>query len=501
MRLPRIVHNWISYVGTAIAALSLILFIFLFALHSIVGTSEVPYAGLIIFVFVPMIFLFGMVLIPIGMLLEWRLWRTKGRRSLPRFPIIDLNNPRDRNATFIFVVGAILLILLVSVSGYKAYNVTDSVAFCGTLCHSVMQPEYTAHQNSPHARVRCVDCHVGPGADWYVKSKMSGLYQVYAVVFNKYPRPIPVPIKNLRPAGETCEQCHWPEQFYGAQQKKLIHFLPDKENTRWDIDMLIKIGGGGPESGLTEGIHWHMNIGNRLEFIATDKEEQQIPWVRIINLKTGESTEFMSTENPLSKKQMATATVKRMDCMNCHNRPTHIFNSPSYSMNLALGTGRIDPTLPTIKQNGVELLSKHYESTTLALKGIEDGLNKFYEENHTGLTNHKADSISDAVIEIQDIYLNNFFPRMKVRWDIYPNNIGHLNFPGCFRCHDGLHKSADGKVITKECTSCHTIISQGTPSTMEYSMEPGGLEFKHPEDIGEMWKETKCSDCHTGGLP
>jgi nitrate/TMAO reductase-like tetraheme cytochrome c subunit len=501
MRLPRILHNWISYVGAAIATLSLILFVFLFALHSIVATSQVPYAGLIIFVFVPMVFVFGMILIPIGMLLEWRLWRTKRIRSLPRFPIIDLNNPHQRNATFIFFVGAILLILLVTVSGYKAYHVTDSVAFCGTLCHSVMQPEYTAYQNSPHARVRCVDCHVGPGADWFVKSKMSGLYQVYAVVFNKYPRPIPVPITSLRPARETCEECHWPEQFFGAQQKKLIHFLPDKENTRWDIDMLVKIGGGSPESGLTEGIHWHMNIANRLEFIATDKEEQQIPWVRITNLTTGESTEYMSTENPLSKEQMASATVQKMDCMNCHNRPTHIFNSPSYSINLALGTGKIDPTLPFIKQNGVELLSKHYDSTKLALKGIEDGVNKFYDENHSELTNHKADSISDAVVEIQDIYLNNFFPRMKVRWDIYPNNIGHLNSPGCFRCHDGVHKSADGKVITRKCTSCHTIISQGKPGNMEYSMEPNGLEFRHPEDIGEMWKEVKCSDCHTGGLP
>jgi hypothetical protein len=501
MRLPRILHNWISYAGAAIAALALILFIFLFAIHSIVATSQVPYAGLIIFVFVPMIFVFGMILIPIGMLFEWHRWRTKGIRSLPRFPIIDLNNPRDRNATFFFVVGSILLIILVTVSGYKAYHVTDSVTFCGTLCHSVMKPEYTAYRNSPHARVRCVDCHVGPGADWFVRSKMSGLYQVYAVTFNKYPRPIPVPIEHLRPAQETCEQCHWPEQFFGAQQKKLIHFLPDKQNTRWDINMLIKIGGGSPESGLTEGIHWHMNIANHVEFIATDKEEQHIPWVRITNLKTGESTEYMSTENPLSKEQMASATVTKMDCMNCHNRPTHIFNSPSYSMNLALGTGKIDSTLPFIKQNGVELLSKHYDSTKAALKGIEDGVNKFYEENHSESTNHSANSISDAVAQIQDIYLNNFFPRMKVRWDIYPNNIGHLNFPGCFRCHDGLHKSAEGKVIPRKCTTCHTIISQGRPGNMEYSLELNGLEFRHPEDIGEMWKQIKCSECHSGELP
>lgn len=502
MRLPRIVHNWVSYVGAAIAALSLILFVFLFALHSIVDTSEVPYAGLIIFVFVPMVLIFGLILIPVGMFFEWRLWRTKHIRSLPRFPIIDLNNPRDRNATFIFLVGSILLIILVTVSGYKAYHVTDSVAFCGTLCHSVMQPEYTAYQNSPHARVRCVDCHVGPGADWFVKSKMSGLYQVYAVLLNKYPRPIPVPIESLRPAQETCEQCHWPEQFFGAQQKRLIHFLPDENNTRWDINLLIKIGGGSPETGLTEGIHWHMNIANRVEYIAADESRQEIPWVRMTNMDTGETTEYMSTENPLSEGEISSADIRKMDCMDCHNRPTHIFRPPSYSMNLALGTGKIDPTLPFIKQTGVELLSANYDSTELALEEIERGVKKFYRDQNSDSTNHKEDSISDAIVEIQDIYQNNFFPDiMKVRWDIYPNNVGHLNFPGCFRCHDGLHKSADGKVITRECTACHTIISQGRPGNTEYSMEPNGLEFRHPEDIGEMWKEIKCSDCHTGGLP
>jgi hypothetical protein len=502
MKLPRIVHNWLSYAGAAIAALSLILFVFLFILHSIVDTAAVPYAGLVIFVLVPMVFIFGLILIPIGMFFEWRLWRNKRIRSLPRFPIIDLNNPHHRNATFIFVVGSILLIILVSLSGYKAYHVTDSVAFCGTLCHSVMQPEYAAYQNSPHARVRCVDCHVGAGADWFVKSKMSGLYQIYAVLLNKYPRPIPVPIESLRPAQETCEQCHWPERFFGAQQKKLIHFLPDENNTRWDINLLIRTGGGSPETGLTEGIHWHMNIANRVDYIATDEKRQDIPWVRLTNAETGEATEYMSTENPLSNEEIASAEIRRMDCMDCHNRPTHIFRSPSYSMNLALGTGKIDPTLPFIKQTGVKLLSENYDSTETALKKIENGVKKFYQDHDTDLTNHKEEEISTAIVEIQNIYKNNFFPDvMKVRWDVYPDNIGHLNFPGCYRCHDGLHKSADGKVITTKCTSCHTIISQGTPENVEYSMEPNGLEFRHPEDIGEMWKDIKCSDCHTGELP
>jgi hypothetical protein len=501
IRLPRFVHNWLTYVGATIAILALVLFVFLFILQTVTGAGQVPYAGLVIFVVVPTIFVFGFVLIPIGMLFEWRRWKRTHTLSIPRFPIIDLNNPNHRNAMFIFLVGSLLLLFLSAFSGYKAYQVTDSVAFCGTVCHSVMAPEYTAYQNSPHARVRCVDCHVGPGADWFVRSKMSGTYQVYAVLFNKYPQPIPVPISNLRPAQETCEQCHWPERFFGAQQKKFVHFLPDKENTRWEIDLLIKTGGGSPESSLTEGIHWHMNIANQIEYISTDTKRQEIPWIRMTNLKTGKVTEYISTEKPLSEKEIASANIRKMDCMDCHNRPTHIFNSPSYAVNLALSTRKIDPTLPFIKQTSVDLLAANYDSTNSALNAIEKGMKKAYQDHNIEFTNNKDGEVSDAIVELQNIYRNNFFPNMKVRWDIYPTNIGHLNFPGCFRCHDGLHKSADGKLITNDCNACHAIIAQGTPQKMVFATEPKGLVFQHPEDIGEAWQEMKCSDCHTGTLP
>jgi len=265
--------------------------------------------------------------------------------------------------------------------------------------------------------------------------------------------------------------------------------------------MLIRTGGGSPESGLTEGIHWHMNIANRVEYIATDTMRQEIPWVRMSNLKTGEVTEYMSTEKPLSEIDIASANIRKMDCMDCHNRPTHIFHSPSSSVNLALGTGKIDSKLPFIKSTSVNLLAANYASTDSALEAIEDGVKKFYQDNYPKLTNDKENAIPRAIVELQNIYRNNFFPEMKVRWDIYPNNIGHLNFPGCYRCHDGLHKSADGKVITNDCNACHTIIGQGKPQKMAFSMEPKGLVFQHPEDIGEVWQEMKCSDCHRGELP
>jgi len=236
-RLPRLLHNRLSYAGTAIAVLALILFVFLFVLHSFTGAAQAPYAGLIIFIFVPAVLILGLVLVPVGMLVEWRRLRRTGVRSIPRFPIVDLNDASQRNAVAMFAVGSMLLLFLSVFGSFQAYEATESVSFCGTLCHAVMAPEFTAYENSPHARVRCVDCHVGPGADWYVKSKLSGSYQVYAVLFDKYPRPIPAPISSLRPAQQTCEQCHWPKQFFGGQQKKMVHFLPDENNTRWEINL------------------------------------------------------------------------------------------------------------------------------------------------------------------------------------------------------------------------------------------------------------------------
>jgi hypothetical protein len=503
MRFPRLVHNRLSYLGVTIATLALVVFGFLVFLHTVTGAAQAPYAGLVIFVFVPAVLLFGLVLIPIGMFFQWRYWKRTGTVSIPRFPVIDLNDPAYRNATAVFVAGSVLILFLTIFGSFEAYESTESVTFCGALCHQVMRPEYTAYQNSPHARVRCVDCHVGPGADWYVKSKLSGLYQVYAVTFNLYPRPIPVPISSLRPAQQTCEQCHWPKQFFGGQQKQLVHFLPDEQNTRWEVNLMIKTGGGSPATGQTEGIHWHMNIANRVQYIASDEKRQHIPWVRIANLKTGTASTFVSTEAPLSEEDVARANIRTMDCMDCHDRPTHIFRSPSYAVNIALETGKIDAALPFIKKNGVELLAQEYDSTDAAMDAIKEGVTKFYQDKYPELLRTRADAISAAVSTLQEIYRQNFFPRMKVRWDVYPDNIGHLMFSGCYRCHDGLHARADGKVITKDCRACHTILAEGKPEqqALEYSAEPGGLAFQHPEDIGGVWQEMKCNECHTGALP
>lgn len=234
-KLPDSVHNWISYFGAALAALAFAVFTFLFIFHTFSQPYQAPYAGLVIFILVPSFIVLGLVLIPVGMTIEWWRWRRTGRHSLPRFPKIDLNEASHRLAVFIFLVGSTVLLFLSTYGGYRAYQYTDSVTFCGQLCHTVMKPEFTTHEDSPHARVKCVECHIGPGASWYVRSKFSGLYQVYATLFNKYPRPIPGAITDLRPARQVCEQCHWPRDMpvdFGAHHCFISSGLVNASNTR-----------------------------------------------------------------------------------------------------------------------------------------------------------------------------------------------------------------------------------------------------------------------------
>ncbi len=249
------------------------------------------------------------------------------------------------------------MFVVVSAAGsYKAYEFTESTSFCGQLCHTVMIPEYTAYQLSPHARVACAECHVGAGATWFVKSKLSGSRQVFATIFNTYPRPIPSPVRNLRPAQETCEQCHWPKKFYGGQLKVFSHYASDEKNTLRQVRMLIKTGGGDPATGAPEGIHWHMNIGNKIDYVAADDKRQVIPYIHVEDLQ-GRVTEYYAKDSTLNKDQIAKAPRHHMDCVDCHNRPTHIYVPPDQSVDQALLARRIDASLPFIKQEAVTVLA------------------------------------------------------------------------------------------------------------------------------------------------
>ncbi|HXG59042.1 MAG TPA: NapC/NirT family cytochrome c [Thermoanaerobaculia bacterium] len=478
--------NLVSELGAGIAIVGMANLAFLIYLDFRQPQSS-PYFGILTWIVAPAIFIFGGLTFIAGMILERRRRRRLAPDVVPEYPRIDLNDRRTRVVTIVSAIGLVLFVTASVVGSYHAYHYTDSDEFCGTLCHEVMHPEYTAYKGSPHARVGCAGCHVGPGAGWFVRSKLSGAYQVYATLANRYPRPIPTPVANLRPAQETCEQCHWPEKFFGAQLKVFDHYAYDEENTPREVRMLIKTGGGSPEAGQTSGIHWHMNILNEVTYVAEDPKRQIIPWIQLKDRRTGRVTVYKLPGSKLTDQQIAAAPKRTMDCVDCHNRPTHIYVAPDRAVDRALRAGTIDRSLPFIKQQAVAVLSKDYPSTDAALRAIATDLVAWYRENRPDAYATRRASIDGAVTTLQQIFRTTRFPEMKVDWRTHPDNVGHLTSAGCFRCHDDQHVSADGKRISKDCSICHTMLPQSD----------GTVAFEHPIDIGDL-RETNCADCHTG---
>jgi nitrate/TMAO reductase-like tetraheme cytochrome c subunit len=369
------------------------------------------------------------------------------------------------------------------VGSYNTYNFSESVQFCGETCHTVMKPELVTFEHGPHARVACANCHIGSGATWFVRSKLSGTYQLYATAFDKYPRPIPTPIRNLRPAQETCEECHWPKKFFGNLDRTFNYFQGDASNSPYSIRLSIKVGGSDPTHGPVGGIHAHMTVGNRVEYIATDPGRQKIPWVRVTDSQ-GVVTIY---REPGFTNDISQYEIRKMDCMDCHNRPAHRYMSPDSAVNIALSLREIDSAMPWIKTNSVYVLTRKYQTGTEAREGIATFLAGRYPDDPR---------IRQAIPVVQQIYRDNFFPEMKASWSVYPDNIGHMIWPGCFRCHDGKHKSEDGRIVkANDCNACHTILAQGSGAEL-LQLAPGGQPFKHPGGDYDL----TCYDCHNGGL-
>ncbi|HEY7318746.1 MAG TPA: cytochrome c3 family protein [Candidatus Binatia bacterium] len=489
-----LVRHPLALIGVGLVILSGVSILFLFLIEAISGRAN-PYIGIFTYLVYPALLLLGLVMVPAGVFLERRR-RVKGGGVSP-YPVIDLNNSRTRGVFVFVVVSSIFLMGLISTVSYQAYHFTESVTFCGELCHSVMDPEYTAYQTSPHARVTCAECHVGSGAGWYVRSKLAGVYQIYSVLFHKYPRPIPTPVHSLRPAQETCEQCHWPEKFFGAQLKVITRFGHDEKNSARQIRSLLRTGGGSPTGGITAGIHWHMNIANGVWYGASDPQRQKIPWVRIKD-QQGRITEYFDRTVSMTPDDMKKLEIRRMDCIDCHNRPSHIFRDPDSAVDFALFTGNIDRSLPYIKREAVRVLSQSYSTQEQAREGIATSLDSFYVKHYAGIYERKRDAIKKAIAEVQRIYQTNFFPEMKVDWRTHPDNIGHTLFPGCFRCHEGNHVSREGKVLGKDCQLCHTIIGQ--EAVVPKPTEIAAAEtFKHPWPLLGKHAELSCNQCHWRG--
>ncbi|HET7204800.1 MAG TPA: NapC/NirT family cytochrome c [Steroidobacteraceae bacterium] len=466
-----ITGNVISLIGTLLMVMTL-LFILALLLMQAMGFQGGAYLGILTFVVLPMLFLMGVVIVPLGLWLQKRRDAKAAAEGRPvgHLPVVDLNKESTRGVLLGFLALSVPVTAIAAGLTYKAVHYMDSTEFCGMACHKVMQPEYTAFQRSPHARVGCAGCHIGPGAQWFVKAKISGSWQLIAVALDLYPRPIPTPVHSLRPANGTCEQCHWPTKFVGERLKVRTHYADDETNTELKTALMVKVGGR--EGGTSRGIHWHVDPDNTVRYLA-DESREKIYEIELTNHAKGEKKLFK-----IEEAAPAGAAWRTMDCVDCHNRPSHTYRSPQYEVDLALSEGRIDKTLPYIKREGVRILTeKVYDSHDAAREGIAAAVNAFYAENYPDLANSEA--VAQAGKVLGDAYCWNNFPHMKVTWNLYPNHIGHQDTPGCFRCHDNKHKTDDGDKVGKKCSTCHNLVAEEESDSQ--LLQELGLQEEPPE--------------------
>ncbi|MGH9795614.1 MAG: NapC/NirT family cytochrome c [Candidatus Acidiferrales bacterium] len=449
-------HNPLTLLGAVLATSSAFTLLGFWLIELTRSDSFHPYTGIVFFLILPAVFVLGLLLVPLGVWIRRRKLRRKG--ELPEsYPAVNLGAPAFRRAAMLVFMLTVANVIIFGTATYRGVEYMDSVQFCGQACHSVMEPQFTAFVGSPHSRVGCVECHIGPGAPWFVRSKLSGVRQVFAVNFNTYSRPIPAPVKALRPARETCEQCHWPQKFHGDKFVVRTRYAEDEANTALTTVLVMKIGGHTWQGKV--GIHGrHLDDVERIRYVATDNRRQVIPRITYVD-DSGQAVVYDSTDVQVTPEQLAAGEHRTMDCMDCHNRPTHAFELPERAVDNALSAGRIGPTLPFIKQQAVAALRAEYANRDVAKERIASALSDFYRTSYPDVYKSHRAQVEIAIQNVQQIYLRNVFPGMKVTWGTYPNNIGHEDFLGCFRCHDGLHQSKDGRVITQDCTACHGILA------------------------------------------
>ena len=422
--LASLTRSPIGMFGTMLAGAAGFLMITLFA-YDMIGESESPYLGIITYMVLPTIFFVGLVLIVIGIRrqMKRRVAAEASGELRDEFPIIDLND--DRTRTWLLTAGAFGAgaAVLLATSTIKGVEYVDSNAFCGTTCH-VMEPEWTAYQRSPHARVHCVDCHVGGGASNFLQAKLSGVRQVIALATNSYSRPIPTPVHDLRPARTTCNECHWPTRFHGDRTRVITRFRSDSANTETQTIIVNNVGGG-QELGVSVGVHWHVDPSLEVHFRSDEKRE----FVEEIETLYADGSRKVFTREP-GENDPAAESVRTMDCIDCHNRPTHVYLSPEESIDGSLRLGVLSRDLPFIRREGLAALQVEYASH------------------------------DEAKETLQELFTTNVFPAMNVTWGTYPDHLGHKGMAGgCFRCHNVAFTAEDGSKISADCELCHQIVA------------------------------------------
>ena len=437
----------VAIAGAVIATVAAVVFIAL-AIAVVVGLLDNPYAGLVVFIVVPALFVLGLLLIPLGMWLQ--------RRKLQRHPeavaewsVIDFRKPRVRRITLAIIALSAVNLVILLLAGYGTLHWMESPSFCGQACHEPMHPQFTAWQANEHSGVRCTDCHIGEGARAFLHYKLVGVRQLYHVVTRQIPRPIPG-VADLRPALEVCGNCHWPNRDLGDRVRVIREYADDEPNTETTTVLHMFTGGPGKPTRVGRAIHWHADPRITMTYIATDKDRQTIPWVQVTDAQ-GQVREYV-TEGT-TPEQLAQGERRTMDCVTCHNVVAHrISPTAERAVDEAIGAGGISRKLPFVRREGVRLVKAEYGDQEAGARAIADELRKFYAPKGSAIA---AGDLDQAVNTLQGLYRRNVFPVMKVTWGVYPDNLGHMTSSGCFRCHDGGHVAKDGTKINDDCEYCH----------------------------------------------
>ncbi|MGA7276871.1 MAG: NapC/NirT family cytochrome c [Desulfocapsaceae bacterium] len=423
------------------------------------GLIHNQYFGFVLYMFVAPAFILGLVLIFLG------LFFFKGKEDVGVFTHEYLSEKLSVPENFIKLRKIIFLatsltfvnVFVIILLAYTGYHYTESNEFCGQLCHSVMEPEYATYSKSPHSRVKCVECHIGTGAQWFVKSKLSGTRQLVAVVAKTYATPIETPVHGLRPARDTCEECHRPELFHGDKLYIKDKFLSDENNTHVQTVLLLKVGSGGYQGTEAHGIHWHVSEENRITYTHSDWEREEINQV---TLTKPDGTRVVFDKHGGEVPEGTQVYTREMDCIDCHNRPTHIYKSPEEAIDEKLLLGAIPTELPYIRKIGYEMITREYESHEEAKNQIATELRGWYRLKYPDLVNNNMPMLEQAISGVQAAYLENVWPSMKITWNTYPSLRGHQNDSGCFRCHDDEHETSSGEYISMDCEACHIILAE-----------------------------------------
>jgi nitrate/TMAO reductase-like tetraheme cytochrome c subunit len=383
------------------------------------------------------------------------------------FPAIDLKDPFFRRGIEVVLIATFINFVIVGTASYRGISYMDSPNFCGQTCH-VMAPQWAAYQVSPHSHVACVDCHIGSGVAAEVHAKVNGTKQLVEVTLHDYPTPIRASLSALRPARATCEACHSPTRFVGEKLLVQTAFGDDEKNSPTKTVLVLHLGGVDSLS-RQSGIHGHHL--DRYEYVATDSTNQTIIAVNKHN-PDGSITQFVSTD----WKGPVKGVSRVMDCMDCHNQATHVFQTAQNAVDEAMQGEGINPGLPFVHKKALELIQAEYRTQDEAAAKITSGLDDFYRTQYPAIWNGQRGAVDGAAKTLIAIYDRNVFPNMKVTWGTYPNNIGHNAFPGCFRCHDGSHTSKDGQTITNDCSVCHNLLAvdEANPKQLsDLGLQPG----------------------------